>query len=420
MFEGGGADLPILDFGGAPEDNKLIEFLQLMGEYVALHYSKQICQAFWSIPLAYGADVLAPVLPDVIPNTNVGKALLAEYTNDHKEWKADLKKYEEHKLVVHSLVLTQLSESSRVELTEDLQWTELSNARDQLYLIRRIRATHIARQSGNPGMDKERVRMVWANMRMQSNENSYQFRKRVENHQLQRSSVGLPIIQESELVIGILNKLDMSRYAQLTKDYFDNERRGIAVLPPLRGTLWRKIKDSQIIRYRGTAVNELQSVYLSNIEDLPKDYGSRNYRGGREGRGGRGSSGGRGSGRGRGQVSKDSSVSPPATDVPVKSSVETSVVPRDIICWTCGKKGHRSTICPMKKIQKSVHFTSAVEEAVFLSAISKFNPREDDCVPDTISITTPVESISVATTGHVWSDTVIMLDTQASVHIISS
>ena len=418
-FEGGGADLPILDFGGAPKDNKPIEFLQLMGEYVALHYSKQICQAFWSTPPAFGADVLAPVLPDVIPNTNVGKALLAEYTNDHKEWKADLKKYEEHKMVVYSLVYTQLSESSRVELKEDLQWLELSNARDLLYLIRRIRATHIARQSGNPGMDKERVRMVWANMRMQSNENSYEFRKRVENHQLQRSSVGLPIIPESELVIGILNKLDMSRYAQLTKDYFDNERRGIAVLPPLSGTLWREIKDSQIIRYRGTAVNELQGVYLSNIEDLPKDYGSRNNRGGRGGRGGRGSFGGRGGGRGRGQVSKESNVSQSAT-VPMKSSAETSLVPRDIICWTCGKKGHRSTICPMKKIQKSVHFTSAVEEAVFLTAISKFNPRDDDCVPDTISITTPVESISVVTTGNVWGDTVIMLDTQASVHIISS
>ena len=105
-FERGGAGLPILDFGGAPKDNKLIEFLQLMGEYVALHYSPQICQAFWSTPPAFGADVLAPVLPDVTPNTNVGKALLAEYTNDHKEWKADLKKYEEHRMVVYSLVYT--------------------------------------------------------------------------------------------------------------------------------------------------------------------------------------------------------------------------------------------------------------------------------------------------------------------------
>jgi hypothetical protein len=51
-----------------------------------------------------------------------------------------------------------------------------------------------------------------------------------------------------------------------------------------------------------------------------------------------------------------------------------------------------------------------------LSAISEFNPRDDDCVPDIILITTPVESISVATTGHVWSDTMIMLDTQVCVY----
>ena len=235
-FVGCSADLPTLDFGGAVKDNKPIEFLQLLGEYVALHYSPPICQAFWTTPPAYGAEDPVPVLPDVIPNNNVGKAMLAEYNNDHKEWKSDLKKYNEHKMVVFSLVYTQLSESSRSEVQDDNEWVELSNARDLLYLIRRIRATHIARQSGNPGMDKERVRMAWANMRMQSNENSFEFRKRVENHQLQRTSVGLPIIPESELVIGILNKLDMSRYAQLTKAYFENERRNIAVLPPLSGT----------------------------------------------------------------------------------------------------------------------------------------------------------------------------------------
>jgi hypothetical protein len=88
-----------------------------------------------------------------------------------------VKKYEEHKMVVYSLVYKPLSESSRVELKEYLQWLELSNAADLLCLIRRIRATHIARQSGNPGMDKERVRMVWANMRMQSNETAMNFGK---------------------------------------------------------------------------------------------------------------------------------------------------------------------------------------------------------------------------------------------------
>ena len=411
---GGSADLPTLDFGGALKDNRPIEFLQLMGEYVALHYSPPICQAFWSTPPEFGTEDPVPVLPDVIPNNNVGKAMLAEYNNDHKEWKSDLKKYTEHKKVVFSLVYTQLSESSRSEVQDDLQWLELSNARDLLYLIRRIRATHIARQSGNPGMDRERVRMSWANMRMQTNENSFEFRKRVENHQLQRASVGLPIIPESELVIGISYKLDMSRYAQLSKDYFDNERRNIAALPLLSGTLWREIKDSQVIRFRGTPVNDLQSVYISNVEDLPKDYGNRVYRGGR---GGRSHIGGRGRG---GRMQNDREPSTTYLSVLNKPFVTTSLAPRDIVCWTCGKKGHRSSNCPTGNSPKMINLASATEETIFLSAISKFNPRDDDCVPDTISVTTPVESISVITTGQVWSDTVIMLDTQASVHIISS
>ena len=198
----------------------------------------------------FGTEDPVPVLPDVIPKNNVGKAMLAEYNNDHKEWKSDLKKYTEHKKVVFSLVYTQLSESSRSEVQDNLQLLELSNARDLLYLIRRIRATHIARQSGNPGMDSERVRMSLANVRMQTNENSFEFRKRVENHQLQKASVGLPIIPESELVIGILNKLDMSRYAQLSKDYFDNERQEYCGAP---SSQWHSVE-----RDKGFASDQIQ------------------------------------------------------------------------------------------------------------------------------------------------------------------
>ena len=59
---------------------------------------------------------------------------------------------------------------------------------------------------------------------MQPHESSFASRKRVDDHQLERTSVGLPVIPEDELVVGILNRLDMSRYATLAKDYFDNER----------------------------------------------------------------------------------------------------------------------------------------------------------------------------------------------------
>ena len=70
----------------------------------------------------------------------------------------------------------------------------------------------------------EIVRSNWANMRIFSNETSFAFRKRVEDYQLERTSVGRPEIPDDELIIGILNRLDTSRYALLVRDYLDNER----------------------------------------------------------------------------------------------------------------------------------------------------------------------------------------------------
>jgi hypothetical protein len=64
-------------------------------------------------------------------------------------------------------------------------------------------------------------------------ETSFAFRKRVEDYQLERTSVGLEEIPAEELIIVILNRLDMSRYASLVRDYLDIERRGIAALPEL-------------------------------------------------------------------------------------------------------------------------------------------------------------------------------------------
>lgn len=142
------------------------------------------------------------------------------------------------------MVYSQLSESSRGEVQDDEDWPTAFLERDLLFLISRIRATHIARQSGNPGEDRERVQTAWASLRMFQHETSFAFRKRVEDHQLERLAVGLAAIPEEELVVGILNRLDMSRYAQLSRDYFDNERRGIADLPAASATLWREVKDA--------------------------------------------------------------------------------------------------------------------------------------------------------------------------------
>ena len=58
---------------------------------------------------------------------------------------------------------------------------------------------------------------------MQATETSSALRKRVEDYQLERTSVGLPEIPDEKLVIGILNRLDVARYTSLVKDSVDNE-----------------------------------------------------------------------------------------------------------------------------------------------------------------------------------------------------
>jgi hypothetical protein len=239
-FRGTNPDLPSLNYGATPKENRPIEFLQILGEHTAINYKPSICHAFWSAPPEYGEEEEEPEIPLVIPPGNLGKAILSEFHNDHKEWKIESKKIKEHKMAVFALVYAQLSESSRCEVSDIEDWTRAYLERDLLFLIGRIRATHIARQSGNPGQDRERVQSAWANIRMGPQETSFGFRKRVEDHQLERLAVGLPMIAEDELVVGILNRLDMSRYSQLVRDYFDHERRGIANLPAISSTLWRK------------------------------------------------------------------------------------------------------------------------------------------------------------------------------------
>ena len=44
--------------------------------------------------------------------------MIANYTNDQKEWKAEIKKTEDHKKATFTLVYSQLSESSRSEVQD--------------------------------------------------------------------------------------------------------------------------------------------------------------------------------------------------------------------------------------------------------------------------------------------------------------
>ena len=241
-------------------------------------------------------------------------------------------------------------------------------------------------------------------MRMFPQETIFAFRKRVEDYQLERTSVGLPEISADELIIGVLNRLDMSRYGSLVREYLDNERRGIAALPDLPSTLWKEIEDTQVVRFRGTGVPNLQAVYLSRVveaDDGGRGRSSGRGQGGRRGRSGRGGRGGRGRGR------RHYSPPPPV--------VVDSIKPLDIICWTCGKKGHRSTTCPTK----TVHFTDSTENAkIFLTTIESFHPAEEESLAK-VPTDKDVVSILMSLTNN-QQGTVVLLDTQASIHLVSN
>jgi hypothetical protein len=245
---------------------------------------------------------------------------------------------------------------------------------------------------------------------MYSQETSFAFRKRVEDYQLERTSVGLAEIPADELIIGILNRLDMSRYASLVKDYLDNQRRGIADLPELPSTLWKEIKDTQIVRFRGTGPSILQAVYLSSVDDLDdKGRGRGRGRGGRSGRG-RAGRGGHGRGRGRGPVGPTT----PPEDV---GTIPGSIKPADVICWTCGNKGHRSNTCP----RKQVHFSDSIDDAqIYLTSIENFHPSEDESLTAPANPHDAVAPVLLSTTPNNLHKRVLRLDTQASVHLISN
>ena len=270
-------------------------------------------------------------MPADVPAGNIGKTILSEYQNDHKEWKAESKKIREHKQAVFALVYSQLSESSRCEVQYDEGLVTAYLEQDLLFLIQRIRATHIARQSGNPDQDRQRVAMAWSNLRLFPNETSFAFHKRVEDYQLERQAVGLDEIPGEELIIGLLNRLDMTRYAQLVRDYFDNERCGIAELPTTSSTLWKEVKDAQILRFRGRG-NRFESVYLSRVDDINEDTARGRGRAGRGGRGGRGNRGGRTS---RGQYRPPNGSKPQEEPKEAGTAREKSFNLANIIYWTC-------------------------------------------------------------------------------------
>jgi Zinc knuckle len=258
----------------------------------------------------------------------------------------------------------------------------------------------VAKQSGNPSQDKERIRATWANLRMAANESSFAFRTRVENYQLERTAVGLAILPDEEIIIGILNRLDMSRYSALVANYLDNERRGICPLPDTLPKLWKELKDAHLVRFRGAVhPSTLESVFMSSVDQSRPPAPSRR------------NTANPGRGRGRGRPSYPSRPPSTATTYQPVSSQSSS----DITCWSCGEKGHRSNACTKVK---SVNFTDTSDVYVFLSTVEEFNPTIDDFIPEPTPDLT-FDQIFVSSASKL-GPTTLSLDTQASIHIISN
>ena len=79
-------------------------------------------------------------------------------------------------------------------------------------------------------------------MRMTSDQSSFSFRKEVEEYQLERVAVGLEIIPNSELIIGILDRVDQTRYGHVRRTLLENQRLNIGVFPTDPKTIWKEIK----------------------------------------------------------------------------------------------------------------------------------------------------------------------------------
>ena len=120
--------------------------------------------AFSSVPPAFGPFDEEPIAPVAVCDTALSTIEVQEYLHLKKLWISEKLTAESQRLSTFSLVWRRLSDSSRSELTEDAEWTAKFNSKDILYLITRIRSTHIAQRSRNPAQEKESTRRVWSDM----------------------------------------------------------------------------------------------------------------------------------------------------------------------------------------------------------------------------------------------------------------
>lgn len=78
--------LPVLNYGGPHKDNRPIEFMASVGEYIGVKYKSTIAPAFWNIPPAFDAYETEPIAPMQIDNQPTFTTIIQEYLHVKKHW----------------------------------------------------------------------------------------------------------------------------------------------------------------------------------------------------------------------------------------------------------------------------------------------------------------------------------------------
>ena len=184
-----------------------------------------------------------------------------------------------------------------------------------------------------------------------------------------------------------------------------NEARDIKALPTNVSKMWKDIKQTNVIRFRGQVLPpKIESVYMATQQE--KAARNKNQK------------------NGKGGGNANTKSTPPAAQQPPLSPRSghykpppnlklpyTPHPPREIVCFNCNEAGHRSTVCPHPHNPHNarVHFTDSTDVQIFLSSVTQFDPALEDDFPQS-SVYLSKTSLS--------SPTTLLLDTQASIHIV--
>ena len=97
-------------------------------------------------------------------------------------------------------------------------------------------------------------------MRMTADQSSYLFRREVDDYQMERVAVGLPVIPDSELVIGIMNRVDQSRFGEVN----------VGTFPTRAEQVWNELKDSQAVSLSASIHIIASADLIDNIVNAEK------------------------------------------------------------------------------------------------------------------------------------------------------